>query len=107
LTEVNEAGGFTYFNKERFEELLGWLQVPALMEIAQEKTGATGALREVERGVESACEMAREAGYQLQRYLKAGRVEIRGAVGEAGPSAKPQDDDFKISDGIKVSGGVG
>jgi hypothetical protein len=79
LTGVHESGGFTYFNKERFEELLGWLQVPALMEIAQEETGGAGALREVEGGVMAACERAREAGYQLQRYLKAGRGELLAA----------------------------
>jgi hypothetical protein len=75
LTGVHEAGGFTYFNKERFEELLGWLQLPALMEIAQEKAGTTGALREVEDRVNAACETARLAGYQLQKYLGATREE--------------------------------
>jgi hypothetical protein len=74
LTGVHEAGGFTYFNKERFEELLGWLQLPALMEMAQEKTGATGALREVEARVAAACEVAQAAGYQLQKYLAATRT---------------------------------
>jgi hypothetical protein len=75
LIGVHEAGGFTYFNKERFEELLGWLQLPALLGVAQEKAAGTGALREVEDRVSAACETARLAGYQLQKYLAATRVE--------------------------------
>jgi hypothetical protein len=75
LTGVHEAGGFTYFNKERFEELLGWLQLPALLKIAQEKAAGTGSLREVEDRVNAACETASAAGYQLQKYLGATREE--------------------------------
>ena len=35
LAGVNLAAGVTYFNKQQFEELLTWLQLPMLIEIAQ------------------------------------------------------------------------
>ena len=33
LAGVNQAGGITFFNREQFDELLTWLQLPALIEI--------------------------------------------------------------------------
>ena len=34
LAGVNQAAGITFFNREQFDELLTWLQLPALIQIA-------------------------------------------------------------------------
>jgi hypothetical protein len=69
LTSVNESNGKTYFNKELFEELLSWLQLPALLEIAQQNTGESRSISEVEAVVSKACRAAEVAGYNVEAYL--------------------------------------
>jgi len=81
LAGVNESEGTLYLHKERFEELLSWLQLPALLQIALQ-TGAVQArsIRELEAVVTSASKKAKEAGYKLEKYLRPGRS---GSSGEA------------------------
>jgi len=59
LAGVNESEGKTYFNKEAFEELMLWLQVPALVK-TQSKVDL--ALTEVFRA-------AKTAGYNVEKFL--------------------------------------
>ena len=66
---VNEAKGTTYFNKEQFEELLWWLQLPSLIDRAQQKPAEAEALTEVERRMTDACAKAKRAGYEVTKYL--------------------------------------
>ena len=65
LAGVNTASGITYFNREQFEELLAWLQLPALIRIAQRASGQAKAIAELESAFAAACEAAHAAGYQL------------------------------------------
>jgi hypothetical protein len=69
LTGVNTAAGKTYVNKEQFEELLSWLQLPALLEFACQDTSKPGSLHEIETIVARACRAAENAGYNLDTYL--------------------------------------
>jgi hypothetical protein len=69
LTSVNESNGKTYFNKELFEELLSWLQLPALLEIAQQNSGESRSINEVEAVVSKTCRAAEVAGYNVETYL--------------------------------------
>jgi Alpha amylase, catalytic domain len=71
LTGVNKSAGATYFNKEGFEEMISWLQLPALIEIARRGGGAGKAIAELEAGVVEDCRVAAESGYQLDTYLSA------------------------------------
>jgi glycosidase len=74
LAGVNDSSGTTYFNKEQFEELLTWLQLPALMAIVEgESTEQAGAasLAAIEASVAAARAAAESAGYDLQKYLDA------------------------------------
>jgi glycosidase len=68
LAGVGEYSGQTYVNKEHFEELIAWLQLPALIEIAQLPSPTEG-FRDVELVVQDICEAAQKAGYNLQTYL--------------------------------------
>ncbi len=47
LASIERSNGKTYFNKELFEELLSWLQLPALLEIAQQDSSESRAVTEV------------------------------------------------------------
>jgi glycosidase len=71
LAGVNEADGVTYVNKEQFEELIDWLQLPALLEMAEPNADALAGVLEVEAAVEETREMIAEAGYKLNEYLDA------------------------------------
>jgi Alpha amylase, catalytic domain len=74
LAGVNKvSGGVTYFNKEGFEELLSWLQVPGLIEIAGQSSGAVKGIGEVEAAVVEDCRVAQRSGYNLDKYLSTWR----------------------------------
>jgi hypothetical protein len=75
LTGLHESGGVHYFNKERFEDLMGWLQLPALVEVAEhtetvDKTIASAkSIGKIEASLAATCAGALAAGYALEKYL--------------------------------------
>jgi len=76
LAGINQSNGTTWLNKEQFEELLTWLQVPKLIEIARAtgdeprlKPVQQNALNALEKGVAHAIAAAETAHYQLDAYL--------------------------------------
>ena len=69
LTGVNESSGATYFNKEGFEELLGWLQLPTLVKAAQQSPIDIGSLKKLDTTIQDLCDSAQKAGYNLDLYL--------------------------------------
>jgi hypothetical protein len=69
LAGVNTSSGITYFNREQFEELLAWLQLPALIQIARQESGQARAIAELESAFAAACEAAHDAGYRLDHYI--------------------------------------
>ncbi|MGB0124688.1 MAG: alpha-amylase family glycosyl hydrolase [Silvibacterium sp.] len=75
LAGVNESAGVSYVNKELFEQLIDLLQLPALLEIAEQDSGALEAVLEVEADVEQAREAAFDAGYRLDAFLDWWRTE--------------------------------
>ena len=70
LLGVNASDGKTYFNKEQFEEMWGWLQVPVLVAAAVRKASAPGAIVDVEIPIATACQLAADAGYEVDSFLK-------------------------------------
>jgi hypothetical protein len=84
LAGVNEAGGKTYLNKEQFEELVCWLQLPALLAAARKDSIASLSIREIETEVSTACRAAKNAGYVLDAFLK-----VRSGVAEEIQPTKP------------------
>ena len=76
LAGVNQAGGITFFNREQFEELLTWLQLPALIEIVpaetiQPKSAQPAGIAEIETSVAAARKAAHDAGCNLKKFLHA------------------------------------
>jgi len=85
LAGVNDSEDKTYINKEQFEELVCWLQLPALLEAARRDTAELTMVRSVEKAVSKACREAKGAGYVLDAFLGKG-TEVsakREAVTEA------------------------
>jgi hypothetical protein len=76
LAGVNQSAKAVYFNKEQFEELLTWLQLPALIETARaavgdETAGQPAGIATIESSVATAREAAEAAGYNLEAYFAA------------------------------------
>ena len=69
LTGVNEVSGTTYFNKELFDEMLSWVQLPTLLNVARQDGVMQFSINEIERSVSRVCSAAEKAGYKLDRYL--------------------------------------
>jgi glycosidase len=70
LSGLNDSSGTAYFNKEQFEEMLSWIQLPALLEIARKDAFKPSAIDDIENGISNACLAAHDAGYKLDTYLK-------------------------------------
>ncbi len=81
LAGVGESGGTTYVNKERFEELVCRLELPALVNVAAGK--GTESLTSVEARVSGVCSAMVEAGFDLDRWLE-------GAAPEPEPEDLPE-----------------
>jgi glycosidase len=75
LAGVNTASGVIYINREQFEELLAWLQLPALIRIAQQKSGQAAAIATLESAYAATCETAHDAGYQLAEFITPARPQ--------------------------------
>jgi hypothetical protein len=96
LVGVNQSAGVHYFNKERFEELLSWLQLPTLIDLARTASGDPPAaplqpaqlrsLAKVEAAVAAARTAAEASGYNLDAYL----AETPPTPPAPAPPAEPQ-----------------
>ncbi len=67
LAGINRSDTVTYLNKEQFEELLSWIQLPSLFLVAEETPARS--LEVVEQIVSRGISVAKEAGYNLERFL--------------------------------------
>ncbi|HEU4983608.1 MAG TPA: hypothetical protein VFT88_13075, partial [Acidobacteriaceae bacterium] len=88
LAGIHESDGVTWVNKEGFEDLIDNLQLPALLEAAEEDSRALEVVIEIEAEIENAREIMTEAGYKLDVYLEARAKEMEPAV-EAPPVPEP------------------
>jgi hypothetical protein len=70
LACLSESGGVTYVNKECFEELAWWLQVPELIVAAGlEGSARAEAIEDVEAFIAAVSSAASDAGYDLAKIL--------------------------------------
>ena len=78
LAGVNVAAGITYFNKQQFEELLTWLQLPILVELchgeafhpmSEQASCIASGIAQIEASVSAARKSAQRAGYDLNKFL--------------------------------------
>jgi glycosidase len=90
LTGVHESEGVRYFNRESHEELLWWIQVPALVRATPAEQRATA--QQCFAVVGRASQAAKDAGYRLDVLLAAearsGRAREMQSTGKSsGPGA--------------------
>ena len=75
LAGVHESAGEEYVHREKFEELLCWLQLPTLLGVAGRLGGddayesPKAELAEAEGAVRAECERMTAAGYKLRAYV--------------------------------------
>lgn len=76
FTRVNRFQGILWFNKERFERLLHWLDLIAAVAVQVEATPDADAIRAAcARLVETLIEAAERSGYRVEQLLAASRSE--------------------------------
>ena len=69
LCGVHEAEGHFYLVRERYEELLWWLLMPALLRLAGEAAPSRAAVEELSKTVAAALHSAEAAGYRVNTLL--------------------------------------
>ncbi|MEO7030031.1 MAG: alpha-amylase family glycosyl hydrolase [Acidobacteriaceae bacterium] len=85
LAGISEASGEIYFNKECFEELLSWLQLPALLELSGGEKSAERSLSALEKQIAEVRSAAESAGWNLGLFRRnLARVETAQIVVDAG-----------------------
>ena len=70
LAGVNESSGVTYVNKEMFEDLVDWLQLPTLLQWARREKVDVEEVERIRRQAQWAREAASKSGYKLDLFLK-------------------------------------
>ncbi len=80
LAGVNQSEDHTWFNKEQFDELLTWLQLPALLDLAAKPTPDSAVLQQLEEAVETARKAAEIAGYNLDRFVAPARTPTGNSI---------------------------
>jgi glycosidase len=69
LTGVHKADGIEYFNKESYEDLLWWLQLPCLFTLGAEATPDRAKIAQMTKTVLEARGAAEKAGYRVDVLL--------------------------------------
>jgi glycosidase len=91
LLKVHDAAGEWYFNKELHQQILWWVQLPDLLELAAEKTLTkaagrhTASVKTIEDRLQEAFEQAEDEGYRISKKKE---VEVKPARREKGALAK-------------------
>jgi glycosidase len=69
LTGAHEDKGRSYFVKESYEELLWWLQLPALCKLAADAVPARSAVQQIGNAVTEATTAAARAAYRIDELI--------------------------------------
>jgi glycosidase len=77
LTGVHESSGHDFLVKEPFEELLWWLQLPALQKLASQPVRDRSAAKVIRDSVENGLSAVASAGYRADRLLAFDRRQRR------------------------------
>jgi glycosidase len=87
LAGINSSAGKEYLHQEEFEALICWLQLPALVAIAQSPSPASEAANEIAATAVVLTRAAERAGYDLRLFLDLLGTET--SNDKSGLSAKP------------------
>jgi glycosidase len=85
LTGVHEAGESTYFVCEPYEELIWWLQMPALLHLAGEASPHREEIGKVNRSIQEGLMAAANADYRLDKLTGARHKSLDDTIGAEEP----------------------
>ena len=89
LCGVHESEGHFYLIRELYEELLWWLLMPALLNLAGEDAPSRAAVKELSDAVNAALASAEAAGYRIVRR-SLGPVAAANAADSPAPEPEPE-----------------
>jgi hypothetical protein len=85
LCGVHEAEGHAYLIREQYEELLWWLLMPSLLQLAGETAPSRVAVAELSETVAAALASAEAAGYRIDLMLGTGNDAAAGELPKLAP----------------------
>jgi glycosidase len=86
LTGVHQAGEYTYFVCEPYEELVWWLQMPALLRLAGEPAPKRVAIEALNKSIQEGLMAAANADYRLDKLAGTkGRKALDETIGAEEP----------------------
>ncbi|HTB96341.1 MAG TPA: alpha-amylase family glycosyl hydrolase [Terracidiphilus sp.] len=100
LAGVHAAEGHEYLVREPYEELLWWLQIPALLRLAGTASPDRAAAPVIRDKVQTALDAAAAAGYRLDR-LTGNAEEARAETGDPAAVQVPEDEPVEKAAGAK------
>jgi hypothetical protein len=101
LTGAHESEGRWYFVKEAYEELLWWLQLPALCKMAESKASASEA-HAMAKAIAGAVEAATRAGYSIDALLaESEAIPAAQVEPEAPKETAPTETNIDGANGVK------
>jgi hypothetical protein len=83
LSGLHGAGEYSYLVQEPFEELLWWLQMPALLRLAGQASASRADVQDVNDCVQKSLVEAKVAGYRLQTLLRPNQQDSAAEVKSA------------------------
>ncbi|MGB8260973.1 MAG: alpha-amylase family glycosyl hydrolase [Terracidiphilus sp.] len=89
LTGVHAAGGQVYLVRELYEELLWWLQMPALLRLAGELAPSRKAVERLGHTIDEALATAAAAGYRVDLLSGSAQPEAEEQVTAEAPAETP------------------
>jgi hypothetical protein len=95
LCGIHQAEGHHYLIRERYEELLWWLLMPALLRLAGERAPSRAVVAQLSNSIDAALQSAKAAGYRIDTLLGGKPSSAESALDDArvsdkNPSATPQ-----------------
>jgi glycosidase len=95
LCGVHESEGHFYLIRELYEELLWWLLMPALLNLAGEDSPGRAAVKELSNTVKAALASAEAAGYRIDSLVDALLGSVAAANADDSPAPEPESEHTK------------
>ncbi len=95
LCGVHESEGHVYLIRELYEELLWWLLMPSLLNLAGEDARSRDAVKELSNTVKAALASAEAAGYRIDSLVGALLSPAAAANTDDSPAPEPEPEPAK------------
>jgi hypothetical protein len=95
LSGLHDAGEYSYLVQEPFEELLWWLQMPALLRLAGQASTSKADVQDVSKGIQESLAEAKRAMYRLQNLLEPNRGDSAAKAKDGSAVLEPDQTELK------------